>query len=803
MAQQKESNEERLIHGLMNDLTGGDIVMSKDELSTTISNILRKYNLSTDMSFIEKIATMKFPDSNEKLSIDMLPKELTDAAFLPVTTIADIALRQDLDMVVSQIPEWYNALIVTRDAICESDIVDGTLARTITFDKTKLTESEETTIMEKIKAVEEKHRLHAIIKNHIVYNTLFYGEGYVYCVPYAKVFEDLYKYRLKQTERKDPRNSVASMFETSSSLTGYGYAYGEAAVERSLKDTYGKIVQEQDAKSNTKKQVTQEHVSLFSEQEIIEIIPGYHAKPNTKLDPEVVVDSKRDDQFDDYIDSIASNIRYIEQDIALPVIEESALDLKRAYDVSYGEYNDGEFVKKTNTIFESVMNDGVADPDNISREFKKVPGMYIKVLPATKLIPIRIDRTVIGYYYISDLTRPDDAGERRNSGLSGYTLRTPSIGHDTFSPDRMLCERLATKIINNFNLKFMRDNTALHQQIVTILEAHKFNEAMMRFIYIPAENVCQCTINEDGAGKGHSMLEGGLITARMYMFLKMYSILWQINNSAIRVYNLRSSGIDKNYKQFIQQLVRKFSARRVTSNDIFNYRSSLTKVTGGSELVLPMGPDDKAPVTIENIPAAESPLDTNLLDKLHEEAINSTPVPAIMVKNGGVTEVEFSKEVELSNTRFVSFISSTKIDMNRDITVLYRRILLHETDIDPAIIHDLRFSFHMPAAKTLSVTSDMINNFEAIFELAAKTFLRKEDMQTKDGDDDPQSPIMRAYKKLLMGKYLPQLDVEEFEKMAEQARLEANNIKVDKYPSSQNLIDSSDLPEEGKEEGEE
>ena len=115
--------------------------------------------------------------------------------------------------------------------------------------------------------------------------------------------------------------------------------------------------------------------------------------------------------------------------------------------------------------------------------------------------------------------------------------------------------------------------------------------------------------------------------------------------------------------------------------------------------------------------------------------------------------------------------------MNRDITVLYRRILLHETDIDPAIIHDLRFSFHMPAAKTLSVTSDMINNFEAIFELASKTFLRKEDMQTKDGDDDPQSPIMRAYKKLL--------------------------IKTDKYASSQNLIDSSDLPEEGKEEGEE
>ena len=651
---QNESNEEKLIHGLMNDITGGDIIFTKDELQETIGNIFRKYNLSTDMSFIEKIATMKFPDSDEKISLDMMPKELTDAAFLPVTTIADIALRQDLDLVVSQIPEWYNALIVTRDAICESDVVDGTLARTITFDKTKLSETEEETIMKKIESTEEKLRLHTIIKNHVVYNTLFYGEGYVYCVPYAKVFEDLYKYRLKMSERKDPRNTVASMFETSSSLSGYGYGYGES-VEVSLKDA--SVVQE--SSSNGKQKVVKES-TVFTEAEIMEMVPGYHVKPMND-EQKKLVNKTRDDEVDAYLDDIARNIHYIEQDIALPVIEESARDLKRAYDVKYQDKPN--YIQETNMVFENVMShDGLVT--DVDKEFQNINGMYLKILPATKLIPIRIDRTVIGYYYISDLTRPDDAGERRNSGLSGYTLRSPSIGHDTFSPDRMLCERLASKIINSFNLKFMRDNTALHQQIVAILEAHKFNESMMRFIYIPAENVCQCTINEDGAGKGHSMLEGGLITARMYMFLKLYSLLFQINNSSIRVYNLRSSGIDKNYKQFVQQTMRKFAARRITSNDIFNYRSSMPKVSGGSELIMPTGANNEAPLTIETIPAAETPINTDLLDKLHEEAINSTPVPAIMVKNGGVTEIEFAKEAELSNTRFMSFISSTKIDMN-------------------------------------------------------------------------------------------------------------------------------------------
>ena len=783
MAQQ-QSNEEILIHGLMNDITGGDVTISKDELAETISNILKKFNLSTDMSFIEKIATMKFSDSNEKLSIDMLPKELTDAAFLPVTTIADIALRQDLDMVVSQIPEWYNALIVTRDAICESDVVDGTLARNITFDKTQLKDLEEETIMSKIEHVEDKLRLHNIIKNHVVYNTLFYGEGYVYCVPYAKVFEDLYKYRLKQNERRNAKNSVASMFEISSSLTGYGYGYGESAIEVSLKDA---IVQEgANAKSKTN--------ALFTESEIMEIIPGYHGKVSNDEEKDKLLDKDRDDAFDEYVSDIARNIHYIEQDIALPVIEESARDLKRAYDVKYQDTN---YVQESNMVFENVMtNDGVIN--DVSKEFQNVKGVYLKILPATKLIPIRIDRTVIGYYYISDLTRPDDAGERRNSGLSGYTLRSPSIGHDTFSPDKMLVERLASKIINNFDLKFMRDNASLHQQIVAILEAHKFNESMLRFIYIPAENVCQCTINEDGAGKGHSMLEGGLITARMYMFLKLYSLLFQINNSSIRVYNLRSSGIDKNYKQFVQQVMRKFAARRVTSNDIFNYRSSMTKVSGGSELILPTGAGNEPAINIETIPAADTPMNTDLLDKLRAEAINSTPVPAIMVQNGGVTEIEFSKETELANTRFRSFISSTKIDMNRDITLLYRKILRWETDIDPVILQDLKFVFHMPSAETLKVTSGMISDFNSFWELAYQTFLTKKEQEPDDKADDI-SNIMRTYKKKLIGKYLPQVDVEELEKLANEAREEVNQMKLEETIAEKNLIDDADLEEEGGE----
>ena len=798
-----------LINPLMNDITGQNfdddgVVVSKDKINETIANILNEYGLKTDMSFIEKMAKLKLPaKSGDKFDLEELPSELRDAAFLPVDTVADIALRQDLDLVISQIPEWFTALQITRDAICEADVVDGTMARDIKFDRRNLEDNEIDNIISKVEEVEDRLELHSIIKNHVVFNTLEYGEGYVYCIPYAKVFSDLYKYRLSNKSNGDNSALNYSTMDTSSILHGFGY--GESAVEVSLTDT---VINDSTNKSMYKKNkqgIYAESV-VFSESEIMEVEPMFHAKVfNEDKTENKQLTQESDQRIIDGINHITDNIRYIEKDIALPVIEESAHDLRMVYKTKY--HDEEGFVQEVNNIFKKVMNDAIYmedgeenkdddfDGTSYGKDFENVKGVYLKILPATKLIPIRVDRNIIGYYYISDMTRPEEAGQRKNSGLTGYTLRSPSVGYDTFSPDRMFCEKLASKIINNFNLKFMRDNIALHEQIVAILEAHKFNDSMLRFIFIPAEHVIQCTINKDGIGKGHSMLEPGLVTARMYMFLKLYSILYQINNSTVRVYNINMSGLDKNYQDIINEAMRKFAARRVTVNDIFNYRSSITKVSGYSELMMPMGAGDKPPVTFETIPAAEAPINNDLLEKLKNESINSTPVPSLMVQTGGESQIEFAKETELANTRFNTMISSYKIDLNRDITRLYRKILRWETDIDPSILKNLKYILRMPAAKTLGVTVEMVNNFNSLLEVLVDTFLRADEVKDKDGNP---TEMVRQFKKLVLHEYIPQIDIDHFDDLVDQARDATNTLNLAETNKAENIIDSGleEAPEE-------
>ena len=333
--------KDNIIDGLIADVIPLEGEVKKDEIVDTINGILKDYNLSTDNSFIERIAKMKINQKGGKVeSVDLeeLPRELKDAAFLPVNTIADIALRQDLDLVISQIPEYYTSVTMVRDAICEADVVTGRLSRDIKFDKVDLSESESENTISKIEQIEEKLELHQIIKNHMVFNTLQYGEGYIYVIPYAKVFADLHKYRTSSNDKIT--GGVMSMFnDTSSTLDGFGYH--EHAVEKRLSDT---IVMESAPTSEPKKKKGDykrntgmyQEAALFTEAEIQEINPRYHSITD-KNDENYKKQNDKDAEFDKSIAEMAKNISYIEEDIAVPVIEQSAHDLVAVYREKYRE----------------------------------------------------------------------------------------------------------------------------------------------------------------------------------------------------------------------------------------------------------------------------------------------------------------------------------------------------------------------------------------------------------------------------------------------------------------------------------
>ena len=56
---------DNLIDDLLGDITGQEGPVEKETLQTTITNIMKDYNLSTNEDFIEKVAKLKFSDNGK------------------------------------------------------------------------------------------------------------------------------------------------------------------------------------------------------------------------------------------------------------------------------------------------------------------------------------------------------------------------------------------------------------------------------------------------------------------------------------------------------------------------------------------------------------------------------------------------------------------------------------------------------------------------------------------------------------------------------------------------------------------
>ena len=84
----------------------------------------------------------------------------------------------------------------------------------IEFDRTTLENTDSESIMKKIEEVEDRLDMHSVVKDQFVFNTVIYGEGPRYCVPYSKVFSDLYNYKMKQGVIEKGHSAVSPMIDT-------------------------------------------------------------------------------------------------------------------------------------------------------------------------------------------------------------------------------------------------------------------------------------------------------------------------------------------------------------------------------------------------------------------------------------------------------------------------------------------------------------------------------------------------------------------------------------------------------------
>ena len=744
-----------IIDGLSKDISQDVGNMHRDEFEQisktfdkTLTDALKAFNTSTfdDDGFIKKIREM---DLGEKKDKDIVKNVLNNLKheYVDVQSLnhSELLLRRDMYNICTQMPEMRDVVYVIRDSIIECNVATGEVSRTITFENHTDVEALEA----QAKEIEHRHDLLMAIKNFIVPRTLMVGEMYIHVVPYAKLFAELEAVKnLKfgasmgmtrpiEGFRESIPNEVIESFSETTSL------YNEANLKFMLESV--------------------------ADATKIDTSDSYKIEKNHNGS-----NIRQDYISSGYMSSLLKNINICKGSSVM--MEEMGPEGFRNF--IFQEYSKTKKSKKEEHFVENMHRDGRAILGKIPEEeidfpkYQHIKGCYVKYLDALRMVPIRMDRKVIGYYYIST-TMDLQINPAQPQGIVDLSFQH-------YTRDKNLVDNLASLIIRSFDKPMLEKNIKLKSEIAEIIMAHRFSEGRLSFIYIPENEVIRLIINEDENGKGHSIIEPTLFPARMYLMLTLYNMIYTLNNNTTRIHYLRSSGLNKDYAAQIQRTVRKFQSRRITIDDIYSYSGVLNKVGGMGEMVLPAGRGDYKALETDTIEAVPNPINIEFLEQQRRQAVSGTGVPHLLIMNQ-IDEVDFAKTLEMANTRFLSTVSAYKIDFNRGLTQFYQLLMKYSTEMEDDVIQSFRFQFNAVKHQELNITNEMISNFNSLVEMVTSIYYKQDEIQDSDGK--PTAIVMNLRKELAK-EYLPQLDFDNLDEIVKKVNLESkDSVLKDKVAS--------------------
>lgn len=694
-------------------------------LSNEVDNISKTADGDTT-SFITKL----FSDNNKKIAASA--KDIEDAfstndgqiqSFLVEQYKNRLLMQNDLHDIASQLIELQQAITITRDAIISADIVDGHMSRTITFD----VEDDGRDYIPIVENMEIKFKMQSQIKNFIIPKTLEFGEYHRYCIPYSKLFEDFAK------EKDYMNNGKYRSYSESKEFTLFEYV------------------------NNTKQQNNIKDIVIESVSEI--------KKKNSKPLDKIISTSEKT-EIQNELNEYLKNITICNEPIPIPILEEGVESSREYFTEFYEDIitEDSDSVSFANIMkgvenidagVHSIIGSSKKKNRNTKGDFSNIKDCYVKLIDPMHILPIRIMDEVIGYYYIQDEEINPMAG-----------ILTSTIYYDNIENrnENNILSTIAETIVSAFDKKFLKDNIKFKKLIVEALNYYKLNNRKVKFQFIPKEYIRTFKINEDEHGNGTSIIEPSLFYAKLYLMLllfKMMSIV--LNSNDTKVNYIKSSGIETNVSNKIQEIARKKQQRQINLTDMFSYTTLVNKIGQGSEMYIPVGKSDRRGIETEILSGQDVQMNTDLMEMLKKAYISATGVPDVLMNY--FNEADFAKTLELANNRFQGSVVSYQLDFNEQITEMYKDMMRHTTIIPEDVIETFQFNFIQPKSSNSNITNDLLNNHNSLQDFLTILFFGD-----TSGDDNPETTEkMKKWKMLLAKDRLPMLDFDNLQNLYDKA----------------------------------
>lgn len=628
-------------------------------------------------------------------------------------------MDDEFDTICKYMPKLQTALDIKKDAVLCSDSYSKEFLRVLPKNETQ--QSDKKVVLENnIDNLSHRYDLENRVETWYDM-TSKYGEVFVYCVPYNKAFKTL-------LTRKNNMLSTVS----------------EAVV-----DTKGELVKLGSKNTKIKAQDGRIHVT-FDKSNIIK----------------------------EAIDNNTFIRNAIKSSLLTGLSEFSILEATHGaatYDQHISRIDDENVLKFDKTIpsddlkvedYDKTAAQGLYDTNsergNRSAD-TKVNGCVLKTIEHDKFIPIYIEDTFFGGYYIDiDL---DKLGGDVNSDIA-TNVSTNSINsifkqNKEDSEGDPLLKSIAGKISNAINATFINSNSDLSKEIYLMLRYNdRYNISKtsmdMNVTFIPADDVHHLKFKTDpNTNRGISDLWDSLVAAKQWIMLNITTTLGQaIRGYDRRVYYVKQS-LDTNVAQSLLNVISQIKKGNFGVRQMESVSNMLGMLGRFNDFVIPTDSSGTAPISFDTQPGQQFDFPADMMQNLEESAISSTGVPVEIVNSS--TGMDFAIRYTMTNAKLLRNVLKRQAIIENFMSPILTKLYFFEYNE----FEELELRLPIPAYLSLTQGQQLL-----------QTAVQYADSRVEIDMIGEADEAKAEYKKILISKLIPgYISEEEIIKIKDRAKI--------------------------------
>ena len=374
----------------------------------------------------------------------------------------------------------------------------------------------------------------------------------------------------------------------------------------------------------------------------------------------------------------------------------------------------------------SLADDGLKDLDEPTKandaEQLEIPGAVFEILEHDRVKPIYINNTCLGYYYI-EMNDPNGGNAEEQmtftSTLGGMrprrTARENEANGGTSTQDNEVLMKIARKIAQRIDKKFINTNQDLAKEIYTVLKYNADNNGKttkLRISFIPPSDIIHSYFElNKKTHRGVSDIVKSLFPAKLCTCLYISNTIALLTRGYDkRLYHVKQT-IDTNITSVLLNVINQIKRSNFNLRQIENM-NNIMNVTGRfNDLVIPQNANGESPVSFEIMPGQNVEVKTEFMNMLEEMAVNQTGVSLEMVNSR--YQESTATHLTMSNARFLIKVYARQKLYEPILSAIYTKLYQYEYNTNSIIKVELPPPIMLNFTNTsqiLSMSQELIQN---------------------------------------------------------------------------------------------